>query len=162
MDIQQVVTQLFSEKPKPACTCQISLVDGHTVNEQFEIISLVVLEGLENKIVTNPQFDLCKDEKKFIQQMSILLKLYLASIGIRLNVEVLSKKEFKGIKLVKSPNFWTIKAFKFHLNCLYKFQKKGKIHTLYYNPKSKLETINDGILVVKIRSHCLKLTFKQY
>ena len=162
MDIQEVATKLFSEKPKPACTAQISLVDGHTVNEQFEIISLLVLEGLENKIATNPAFDLCKDEKKFIQQMTILLKLYLASVGVRLNVEVLSKKEFKGIKLVRSPNFWVIKKYKFNLNTLYKYQKKGKICTLYYNQKSKLETINDGILVVKIRSHCLKLTFKQY
>ena len=43
MDIKEVVTKLFSEKPKPACTVQISLVDGHTVNEQFEIISLIII-----------------------------------------------------------------------------------------------------------------------
>ena len=162
MDIKEVTTQLYSVKPKPACTVRISLIDGHTVNEQFEIISLIILEGLENKIVTNPHFDLCKDERKFIQQMIILLKLYLASVGVRLNVEILSKKEFKGIKLEKSTNFWRIKKYKFNLNTLYKYQRKGKTHTLYYNQKSKLERINDGIIFIKIRNHYLKITFKEY
>ena len=58
-----------------------------------------------------------------------------------------------------SPYF---KKYKFDLNCLYKYCKKGKIHTLYYNPRSKLNSFNDGILIVKIRSHCLKFTFKEY
>jgi len=162
MNVIDIADQLYNEKPKPACTVRISIVDGNSTNEQFEIISLLVLEGLERKIVENPTIDTCKNERKFVQQMCILLKLYLASIGIKLNIELLTKKDLKKVKLVKSPNFWEIKKYKFDLNCLYKYIKKGKEHTLYYNPKSKLNSFSDGMLFVKIKSHCLKITFKHY
>ena len=162
MNVIDIADQLYNEKPKPACTVRISVVDGNSINEQFEIISLLIFEGLERKIATNPTFDTCKDEKKFIKQISILLKLYLASIGVRMNIEILTKKDIKKIKLTRSPNFWEIKKYKFNLTCLYKYIKKGKEHTLYYNPKSKLDSINDGFLIVKIRSHCFKIIFKHY
>ena len=162
MNVIDIANQLYNEKPKPACTVQISIVDGNSTNEQFEIISLLILEGLERKIVTNQNFDTCKDERKYVQQMSVLLKLYMASIGVRMNIETLTKKDIKKMKLTKSPNFWEIKKYKMDLTCLYKYIKKGKEHTLYYNPKSKLNSITDGYLIVKIRSHCLKITFKSY
>lgn len=162
IDIIELARTIYSTKPQPACTQRVSLIGGHSVNEAFEIISLMILEGLDQKIVTNPQFDTCKDEKKFIQQMTVLLKLYLASLGIRLNIEMITKKDLKKVRLGKSANFWTIKEYKFDLNCLYNYVRKGKHTTLYYNPKSKIGSINDGIIIVKIRSHCLKITFKQY
>jgi len=162
MNIIDLAQKLYCKKPEPACTQQISLIEGHTVNEQFEIITLLILEGLEDKLVCNPAFDKCADERKFVQQMSVLLKLYLASVGVKLNIEIVSKKEISKIKLVKSPNFWTIKSYKMNLNCLYQYVRKGKQTTLYYNPKSKIGSINDGVVIVKIRSHCLKITFKSY
>mgnify|MGYP000105387693 CR=1 FL=1 len=162
MNIIELSKKLYSEKPKPACTQRISLIEGHSLNEQFEIISLVVLEGLEKKLVCNPAFDKCEDKRKFILRMTILLKLYLASVGVRLNIELVSKKDIKGVKLVKSPNFWKIKKYKMDLNCLYKHYKNGKETILYYNPKSKLTSINDGMIIVKIGGNCLKITFKQY
>ena len=162
MDINQLTTTLYSEKPSPACTQRISIQEGNSVNEQFEIISLVIFEGLENKLVRNPAFDTCGDENKFVNQISILLKLYLASIGVRINIEKITKKQIEQTTLVHSPNFWANKTYPFELTCLYYYTKNGKRYALQYNPRSKLYHFSDGFLVVKIRSHVLKITMKQY
>jgi hypothetical protein len=162
MDINQLTSTLYNNKPMPAYSQQISIQGGNTINEQFEIISLVILEGLENKLVRNPTFDTCDDENKFVNQMSILLKLYLASIGVRINIEKLSKKQLQNTKLTHTPNFWADKTYPFELACLYYYTKNGKRYALQYNPHSKLTNFSDGFLVVKIRSHVLKITMKQY
>jgi len=162
MDITQLVETLYNNKPMPACTQRISIQEGNSVNQQFKIISLIVLEGLEKKIVMNPTFDTCGDEKKFLKQMSILLKLYLASVGVKIDIEILTKKDISKTKLVYSPNFWANKTYKFGLACLYRYVKKGYEHALYYNPKSKLNHFSDGFLVAQIRNHVLKITLKEY
>jgi len=162
MDINQLTATLYNNKPMPACTQRISIQEGNTVNEQYEIISLVILEGLENKLVRNPAFDTCGDENKFVNQMSVLLKLYLASIGVRINIEKLSKKQLETTQMTHTPNFWANKTYPFELACLYYYTKNGKRYALQYNPRSKLGDFSNGFLVVKIRSHVLKITMKQY
>ena len=162
MDINALVDSLYNNKPKPACTQQISIQEGNSVNHQYEIISLIVLEGIERKIVYNPKFDTCGDEKKFIKQMSILLRLYLASIGVKIDVEILTKKDIARTKMVRSPNFWADKTYPFNLACLYYYIKNGKQQALYYNPKSKLNSFSDGFIVVQVRSHVLKISLKEY
>ncbi len=162
MDINQLTYTLYSNKPQPACTQRINLLEGNTVNEQFEIISLIILEGVENKLIRNKTFDTCKDENKFVTQISILLKLYLASIGVRIDIEKLSKKQISNTQMIRSPNFWADKTYPFELACLYYYTKKGKRFALQYNPQSKLNSFADGFLIVKVRSHVLKITMKQY
>ena len=162
MDINSLVDTLYNNKPMPACTQRISIQEGNSVNEQFEIISLIIFEGLERKLLLNPSFDICKDEKKFVKQITILLKLYLASIGVKIDIDILTKKDISRTTLVRTPNFWVNKTYKFDLACLYRYIKNGKEHALYYNPKSKLNHFNEGFLVAKIRSHVLKITLKEY
>lgn len=161
MDINQLVENLYMNKPKPAYTNQIHIQEGNSINEQFEIISLIVFEGIERKLVKNPAFDTCKDEKHFVKQISVLLKLYLASIGVKIDIENMTKKQLQKTQLVKSPNFWANKTYPFELACLYYYNKKGKRYALHYNPKSKLNSFSDGFLIVKYRSHILKITLKQ-
>ena len=162
MDINTLVDTLYNNKPMPACTQRISIQEGHSVNEQFEIISLIIFEGLERKLVLNPAFDKCADEKKFVKEIAVLLKLYLASIGVKIDIEFLTKKDISRTELVKSPNFWADKTYKFDLACLYRYIKNGKEHALYYNPNSKMNHFNEGFLVAQIRSHVLKIKLKEY
>lgn len=162
MDIKELVESLYINKPKPACTQRIEIQEGNSINEQFEIITLIILEGFERKLVTNPEFDLTKDQKKFVRQICILLKLYLASIGIKINIDIITKKDIKKLTLTRSPNFFVIKKFKYNFACLYNYYKNGKQKVLYYNPKSKMSHFSDGFLMIKISNYVFKVTMKEY
>lgn len=160
MEITDLINKIYNDKPKPACSQQISIYEGNSINEQFEIISLIILEGIERKLIKD--LDKQEDKKKYIQRVIILLKLYLSSIGVKLNINFLTKKEIKNLKLSRSVNFWVIKKFNFDVNCLYRYIKKGKEKTLYYNTKSKLNHFREGFLIVKIQNFILKISFKEY
>ena len=162
MEINQLFEKIYSEKPKPACTQRISIQEGNSVNEQYEIISLMILEGLEKNILKHKDFKTTNDKKLFIKKQCILLKLYLASIGIRISTDFLSKKELKNGKMTRVANFWAIKSYSFEFACLYNYIKKGKLKTLYYNPKSNLKSFEDGFLLIKIENVVLKITLKSY
>ena len=160
MEINQLADQLYNNKPKPACTQQISIYEGNSINEQFEIITLLTIEGINRKIMNNINKE--EDKKKYIQKMLILVKIYMASIGIKLNIEYLTKKDIKNIKLTRSLNFWVIKSYPFELNCFYKYIKKGKEQHLYYNPKSKVNNFQDCYVIIQIYNVILKLSYKTY
>ena len=79
-----------------------------------------------------------------------------------MNVEFLTKKDIKKIKLTNTLNFWVIKKFNFQFNCFNRYIKKGKEHQLYYNPKSKLNSFKDGYLIVNINNFIFKVSLKEY
>ena len=162
MEITELIDTLYNNKPKPACTQRIEITEGNSINEQYEIISLVILDGFERKIVMNPEFDITTDKKKFIRQISILIKLYLASIGVRVNIDLLSKKDIKNINMSNKPNFFTIRKYHYNFACLYNYYKNGKQKVLYYNPKSKMNSFSEGFLLIKIRNYVFKVTMKEY
>ncbi len=162
MDLIELADNIYSKKPMPRCTQRVSLIGGHTTNEQIEIVSMFIFEGIERKIMSNPGFYDAKDKQMFTKRMLLLVKLYIASLGIDMKYELCKKTTMDNIKVTRSPSFWSIKTFNFDMAIFYNMIHKKKPIMLNYNMNSKVSSMNDIIIYVKIAGDCYKITFKSY
>ena len=144
MDIQQLANAIYKEDPKAPREIRLE-IDAVTnnVNEAFEVISLLFLEGVNRKIIQSPklqQTDL--NIQRFIQQKIILLRQYCQSINIDFKLTTLTKKDVKKVALMDRPIFYTKDKYPFFMSFFYKTVRKGKHYEFMYNPgKSQLNKL---------------------
>ena len=162
MNIIELAQSIYSQKPQPRCTQRVSLIGGHTINEQVEIVSMFIFEGIERKIMSHPGFEDNEDKPLFVKRMMVLIKLYMASLGIVMNFEMCKNSSMDKIETTRSPNFWEIKKYHFDMAIFYNMIHKGKPIMLNYNPNSKVGSMSDTTLYTKVAGNCMKITFKSY
>lgn len=163
MDIKSLAEVIYKEDPKAPREIQIEL-DTITsdVSEAFEVISLFLLEGITRKIINSPKIN--RDNlnvKRFIQDKIMILKQYCQSIGVDFKVDIISKKVVQRICFYDRPIFYTKEKYPFFMTFLFKTVRRGKQYDFQYNPgRSRLNKLNDGILILKIQNHHFKIQFK--
>ena len=94
MEVDQIAKKILSEKPKPRFSICLNLDINSTINEQFEIISLMFFRGINDLIVNQEYNDIkdVKELKKYLLKKILLLKIYFSSFGVNLKSENVLKK----------------------------------------------------------------------
>jgi len=162
MDISQLSDKIYSEEPQGPRSIGLELDTAtNNVNEAFEVVSLILLEGINRKIIQSPklqQTDL--NMNRFIQQKVQTLREYCQSISVDFKLTILNKKDVKRVDFMDRPVFYTKDKFPFFMAFLFKTVRKGKQYEFMYNPgRSKLTCLKDGILVLKIQNYHYKIQF---
>lgn len=161
MEIDQIAKKILSEKPKPKFTICLNLDINSTINQQFEIISLIFLRGI-NDLIVNQEYNDIKDVKElktYLLKKILLLKIYFASFGVNLKSENVLKKNYKNFKMVNKPSYYTENKYNFNFVILKKYNHKGKKKILYYNHSKKEDNIENMFIVIKFRNHYFKFSF---
>ncbi|SUZ50745.1 uncharacterized protein METZ01_LOCUS3599 [marine metagenome] len=161
MEIDNIAKQIFSEKPKPKFSICLNLDINSSINEQFEIISLMFFRGVNDLIITqeyNDNNDI-KELKSYLLKKLLLLKIYFGSFGINLNYENVPKKDYKNFKMCNRPSYYTENKYNFDFVILKKFYYKGKNKILYYNHNKKEDNIKNMFIIIKFRNHYFKFSF---
>ena len=107
MEIDNIAKQIFSENPKPKFSICLNLDINSSINEQFEIISLIFFRGVNDLIITqeyNNNNNDIKELKSYLLKKILLLKIYFGSFGINLNYENIPKKNYKNFKMFNRPS----------------------------------------------------------
>lgn len=160
MEIDKIAIDIYNEKPKPKFSIGLNLDINSTINEQFEIISLLFLRGIEEKIIKNNQFSQNdKDNKNIIIKNLILLKIYFNSIGLDFKYENILKKEIKNLKLKNTPEFYVKNHYNFNFIFLKNFYKNGKKYIFFYNHKKKENNLDELFIIIKLFNHNFKIIF---
>jgi len=161
MEIDQIAKKILSEKPKPKFTICLNLDINSTINQQFEIISLIFFRGI-NDLIVNQEYNDIKDIKElkiYLLKKILLLKIYFASFGVNLKSENVLKKNYKNFKMVNRPSYYTENKYNFNFVILKKYNNKGKYKLLYYNHTKKEDNIDNMFIVIKFRNHFFKFSF---
>jgi hypothetical protein len=161
MEIDQIAKKILSEKPKPKFTICLNLDINSTINQQFEIISLIFFRGI-NDLIVNQEYNDIKDIKElktYLLKKVLLLKIYFASFGVNLKSENVLKKGYKDFKMMNRPSYYTENKYNFNFVILKKYNHKGKTKILYYNHSKKEDNINNMFIVIKFRNHFFKFSF---
>lgn len=161
MEIDQIAKKILSEKPKPKFTICLNLDINSTINQQFEIISLIFFRGI-NDLIVNQEYNDIKDIKElktYLLKKILLLKIYFASFGVNLKSENVLKKGYNNFKMTNIPSYYTENKYNFNFVILKKYNHKGKNKILYYNHSKKEENINNMFIVIKFRNHFFKFSF---
>ena len=162
MEIDNIAKQIFSEKPKPKFSICLNLDINSSINEQFEIISLMFFRGVNDLIITqeyNNDYNDIKELKSYLLKKLLLLKIYFWSFGINLNYENIQKKDYKKFKMFNRPSYYTENKYNFDFVILKKFFFKGKNKILYYNHNKKENNIKNMFIIIKFRNHYFKFSF---
>lgn len=165
MDIDNIAEKIFEDKPKPKFTIQLNLDINSDINQQFEIISLIFLRGIEKKIYNNDilksieSIEDIKESKKILMKQFFLLKLYFNSFCIDFDIINLNKKDCINYKLYNSPSFYNKNKYPFNFCFIKSIFKKGKKIESIYNYKNKTENLNNIFIIFKINNHYFKVTF---
>lgn len=158
MDIDKISLQVLSDKPKPKFSYQLNLDINSDINQQFEIMSLIFLRSVDEKIIKLVKnMNDIKEYKKNILKQLFLIKLYLNSFGIDLKYKNLEKKECNKYKLNNFPNFYSKNKYNFNFCFLKNIYKKGKKVELMYNYINKSTSYNELFIVIKINNHYFKI-----
>ena len=160
MDIKEIARQIYKDEPKHPRSIQLQLdTISNDVGQVWEVVSLFLLEGIEQKIMKHPKLqneDL--NIKKFIQEQTYLLKQYCNSINVDFTLSMITKNEVKSIDFIDRPLFFTKDKYSFYMTFLYKCFRKNKEYLFKYNPgRSKLNTIKDGVMLIQIENHYFKI-----
>ena len=159
MDINNISKQIFNEKPKPKFTVQMNLDINSDINEQFEVISLIFLNGINHIIYQkNVLVDDVKESKKIISKHLFLLKLYFNSFGIDFKIDNITKKECSH-KLFNYPFFYSKNKYPFTFVFLKNKILKGRKFQTQYNFKKKSNSINEIFIIFKIQNHYFSVSF---
>ena len=164
MEIDQIAKKILSEKPKPKFTICLNLDINSTINQQFEIISLIFFRGI-NDLIVNQEYNDIKDIKElktYLLKKILLLKIYFASFGVNLKSENVLKKGYNNFKMINRPSYYTENKYNFNFVILKKYNKKGrakKNKILYYNHTKKEDDINNMFIIIKFRNHFFKFSF---
>jgi hypothetical protein len=161
MEIDQIAKKILSEKPKPKFTICLNLDINSSINEQFEIISLIFFRGINDLIVTEEYKEIkdIKELKKYLLKKILLLKIYFASFGVNLKSENVLKKEYKNFKMINRPSYYTENKYNFDFVILKKYNNKGRMKLLYYNHSKKEDNIDNMFIIIKFRNHYFKFSF---
>jgi hypothetical protein len=161
MDINLIADQIYNEKPKPKFTICLNLDINTHINEQFEIISLLLLNGIK-KLLINEIYQNTNDTKKFkkyLLQKIILLKIYFASFGVCLNFSNVLKKDYNNFNFQNKVNFYIKNNYNFKFCILKLYQKKHQKSILYYNHIKQEKSIENMFIIVKFKNHFFKFSF---
>ena len=161
MEIDQIAQKILSEKPKPKFTICLNLDINSTINQQFEIISLIFYRGI-NDLIVNQEYNEIKDIKElktYLLKKILLLKIYFASFGVNLKSENVLKKEYKNFKMINRPSYYTENKYNFDFVILKKYNNKGRMKLLYYNHSKKEDNIDNMFIIIKFRNHYFKFSF---
>jgi len=159
MDINNISKQIFTEKPKPKFSIQLNLDINSDINQQFEIISLLFLNGINHIIYQkNILIDDVKECKKIISKQLFLLKIYFNSFGIDFNIDNLNKKDCSH-KLFNFPPFYSKNKYPFTFVFLKNIILKGRKFQSQYNYKKKSISINENFIIFKIQNHYYSVSF---
>jgi len=161
MEIDKIAKQILSEKPKPKFSICLNLDINSSINEQFEIISLIFFRGV-NDLIINEEYNEIKDVKKlkkFLLKKILLLKIYFASFGVNLKSENVLKKDYNKFKMINRPSYYTENKYNFNFVILKKYNNKGKFRLLYYNHSKKENNIENMYIIINFRNHFFKFSF---
>lgn len=162
MDIDNISKKIFSDKPKPKFSIQLNIDINSDINQQFEIISLIFLRGIDKKIFENnilSNNDDIKEIKKIISKQLFLIKLYFNSLGINFEISNLNKKDCLKYKLYNSPSFYSKNKYPFDFCFIKNNSIKGRIFESSYNYNKKSNSINEIFIIFKIHNHYFKVYF---
>jgi len=161
MDIDKIATQIFSEKPKPKFTIGLNLDINSSINEQFEIISLIFFRGI-NDLIINKEYSEINDIKLLklhLLRKLLLLKIYFSSFAVNLKYENVLKKDYNKFNMINSPSYYTNNKYDFDFIILKKKINKSKHMILYYNHTTKEENIDNMFIIIKFKNHYFKFSF---
>jgi hypothetical protein len=161
MEIDKIAKQILSEKPKPKFSICLNLDINSSINEQFEIISLIFFRGI-NDLIINEEYNEIKDVKKiknFLLKKILLLKIYFGSFGVNLKSENVLKKDYNKFKMIDRPSYYTENKYNFNFVILKNHIHKGKLRVFYYNHTKKENNIENMYIIIKFRNHFFKFSF---
>jgi len=160
MDIDKIALKIFSEKPKPKFTIQLNIDINSDINQQFEIIALIFLRGINEKI--NNEYlniDNVKELKKIIQKQLFLLKIYFNSFALDFKFSNLEKKNCTKYNFSNSPYFYNKNKYNFDFCFLKNIYRKGRLFETSYNYNTKSNSLNEIFTIIKIKNHYFKISF---
>lgn len=159
MDIDKITLQVLSEKPKPKFTYGLNLDINTDLNQQYEIMCLMFLRIINEKVSNITKNDDVKEVKKEILRNLFISRLYLNSCGIEFKYENIERKKVLHYNLSNTCNFYSKNKYKFMFAIINTVYRKGKKLESYYNMK-KINSFNDLFLIMKIENHYFKIELK--
>jgi len=161
MEVDKIAKKILSEKPKPKFTICLNLDINSTINQQFEIISLIFFRGI-NDLIVNQEYNDIKDIKElktYLLKKILLLKIYFASFGVNLKYKNVLKKDYNKFKMMNRASYYTENKYNFNFVILKNYIYKGKMRILYYNHTKKEDNIENMYIIIKFRNHFFKFSF---
>lgn len=156
MDIDKITLQVLNDKPKPKFTYGLNLDINTDVNQQFEIICLMFLRTIEEKVIKEIKIEEPKELKKQILKELFLSKLYLNSCGVDFKYTVLQKKNCVNYNLSNKTNFYSKNKYNSLFCIVQNVYKKGRKFETYYNMK-KINSYKDLFIIIKIKNFYFKI-----
>ena len=163
-----IAEEIYRNDPKDPFQIRIAAPEENDPNMIFEIISLILLEGINKKVL--PVWGLIDPtdvdkQLKFIDSRVSLLKRYMKSCCFDLDIKPVAPKEFENFKFTKQPIFYVKNTYMFDMCFLVdieqtRFKGRGKTKYLYYNPHKYFDVPLTGkYLVIKLNDEYFKCTF---
>lgn len=158
MDIDKITLQVLNDKPKPKFTYGLNIDINTDVNQQFEIIVLMFLRSIEEKIMkTLENIEDVKELKNHILKQFFLVRLYLNSCGVDFKYTNIERKNCINYNLSNTLNFYSKNKYTSLFTIVKNVFKKGRKFETYYNYNSKLLSFNEVFLIVKLKNHYFKI-----
>lgn len=156
MDIDKIIIEVLSDKPKPKFTYGLNIDINTDINQQYEILTLMFLRSVEEKIMKISDIKDIKELKKDILRQFFIIKLYLNSCGVDFKYSNIEKKNCINYKLSNSPIFYSKNKYNSLFCIVQNIYRKGRKFESYYNMK-KINSFNELFIIIKIKNHFFKI-----
>lgn len=151
MEIDKITLKILNDKPKPKFTNSLNLDINMDKNQQLEIIILMFLRAIEEKMIK-------KENKDDILRQFFIIRLYLNSCGIDIKYTNIEKKKCISYNLTNYPVFYAKNKYNSLFSIMQNIYRKGRMFVTYYNMK-EINTFNDVFIIIRIENHFFKIEF---
>lgn len=157
MDIDKIILKVLSDKPKPKFSYGLNLDINTDLNQQFEIMTLMFLRTIEEKVVNETKsIEDVKELKTQILKQLFVSRLYLNSCGVDFKYTNLERKKCINYNLANTCNFYSKNKYNTLFCVVRNVFRKGRKFETYYNMK-KVESFKDLFIIMKIENHYFKI-----
>lgn len=156
MNIDKITLQVLNDKPKPKFTYGLNLDINTDINQQFEIMTLMFLRTIEEKVIKDLNIEDLKELKKNILKQLFISRLYLNSCGVDFKYTILEKKKCINYNLSNEIIFYSKNKYNSLFCIIQNIYKKGRKFESYYNMK-KINSYKDLFMIIKIKNFYFKI-----
>jgi hypothetical protein len=98
IDLVDLAKKVFKETPKPPKNYQLSF-DAYGLKEMYEMLLTFLVEGLKTKWGVDGKINMNNLSNDDLQ----LIDNYMKSVGIKVNLDILTKENYELIKNIMIP-----------------------------------------------------------
>ncbi len=155
-NIADIASTIFKSDPLESCSIQF-ILDNIDINSLFEILTLVLLEGIKIKY-DNTDLSILDDltETQIYDTFFFQFNEYFNSFGfnIKLNIKTEIPRVISSNKLV-----YNNEEYNFNMCTLFKEYYDDKTYCFYYNPLIESDSLKKLSLNILTKKYMLEIIF---